>query len=512
LVVEGDTSPTSLVVEVGGGEDTGGLSAAFFSALPLVHKDAAALAALPRAVRPYYAAQSELVDFYCASLGALAEERRAGVVPGSVPPPSPGRGATDAAGGGAAALSPAAAAAAAPQPAADAASLTAAAVGFAINASMCVNVLLLIIKVYAAATSSSIAVVASTIDSFLDLLSGSIMWASSTLAARRDNAHAFPVGKTRYEPVAILIFSCIMGSAALQILTESAQKLVAGFTAGSLDTGVTPATVGIIAATVALKAGLWALCGRLAAASASCDALATDHMCDVATNAVTLAALLVVERAPVAWPADPAAAIVLALWMLFVWTRQGKQQVLNLSSKAASAQQLSKLVFVALTHAPAHVQFVDTVMAYYVGNKMQVECDIGLAADMHLKDAHDIGENLQRRLEAVEDVERAFVHLDTEFNHSKDVRRRRASTPPLHTHIHGAHPPPKPPAVRACEPVDQDVGWLGVPLMWSFFLLLCALEGGLIIFSFLLFVRGVVKKRREQLAVHGDALLKSGHR
>ena len=92
----------------------------------------------------------------------------------------------------------------------------------------------------------------------------------------------------------------------------------------------------------------------------------------------------------------------------------------TLRSKAASPMQVAKLVFVALSHAPAQVRFVDTVLAYYVGNKMQVECDIGLAPDMHLKNAHDIGENLQRRLEAVDDVERAFVHLDTEFEHSKD--------------------------------------------------------------------------------------------
>jgi cation diffusion facilitator family transporter len=396
---------------------TGGLPPSFPATLAACYKSPAELDALPHAQAAYYSAQRELIDFYRATIDALDLEERAGVAPGSVqPPPSPG---VCGGSGGGSGTPPAAASpddAAAPP----AASLTAAAVAFAINASMVVNVLLLVIKVYAAATSSSIAVVASAIDSFLDLLSGSIMWVSASLAASKANAHFFPVGKTRYEPIAILIFSCIMGSASLQILTESAQKLAAGFSGGGLDTGVTPATIGIIATTVAMKAGLWALCGRLAAVSASCDALATDHMCDVATNAVTLIALLVVDKVPAAWPADPAAAILLALWMLFVWTRQGKQQVLNLSSKAASHLQVSKLVFVALTHAPAQVKFVDTVLAYYVGNKMQVECDIGLDEGMPLKSAHDIGENLQRRLEAVDDVERAFVHLDTEFAHSKD--------------------------------------------------------------------------------------------
>jgi len=38
--------------------------------------------------------------------------------------------------------------------------------------------------------------------------------------------------------------------------------------------------------------------------------------------------------------------------------------------------------------------------------------------------AQDVGENLQRRLEALEDVERAFVHLDTEFEHCKGFEHR----------------------------------------------------------------------------------------
>ena len=35
-----------------------------------------------------------------------------------------------------------------------------------------------------------------------------------------------------------------------------------------------------------------------------------------------------------------------------------------------------------------------------------------LPGDMPLKDAHDIGEDLQNKIEALPEVERAFVHLD----------------------------------------------------------------------------------------------------
>ena len=39
---------------------------------------------------------------------------------------------------------------------------------------------------------------------------------------------------------------------------------------------------------------------------------------------------------------------------------------------------------------------------------------------MPLKEAHDIGEQLQIKIEKMEDVERAFVHLDYEWDHKAE--------------------------------------------------------------------------------------------
>jgi len=60
---------------------------------------------------------------------------------------------------------------------------------------------------------------------------------------------------------------------------------------------------------------------------------------------------------------------------------------------------------------------IDTVRAFYVGLNIFVELDIVLDKDMSLKEAHDIGESLQIKIEQIEEVERAFVHLDYEYEH-----------------------------------------------------------------------------------------------
>ena len=41
---------------------------------------------------------------------------------------------------------------------------------------------------------------------------------------------------------------------------------------------------------------------------------------------------------------------------------------------------------------------------------------------MTLRDAHDIGESLQEKIESLPEIERAFVHLDYETNHRPEHR------------------------------------------------------------------------------------------
>jgi divalent metal cation (Fe/Co/Zn/Cd) transporter len=68
-------------------------------------------------------------------------------------------------------------------------------------------------------------------------------------------------------------------------------------------------------------------------------------------------------------------------------------------------------------YRPDIVTKIDTVQVVHFGTNCFTEVDIGLPGSMPLSEAHDIGMELQQRLEAIDDVERAFVHLDFEFEH-----------------------------------------------------------------------------------------------
>lgn len=85
---------------------------------------------------------------------------------------------------------------------------------------------------------------------------------------------------------------------------------------------------------------------------------------------------------------------------------------------------LQTLTYVARNHHP-DVIAIDTVRAYHYGYNYLVELDIVLPRDMPLHLAHDIGESLQNKLEALDKVERAFVHLDYETDHSPEHKPSR---------------------------------------------------------------------------------------
>ena len=87
-----------------------------------------------------------------------------------------------------------------------------------------------------------------------------------------------------------------------------------------------------------------------------------------------------------------------------------------LTGHTAQPEFLKKLTWISVNHHEK-IQKIDTVRAFHFGSNFLVEVDIVLDEELNLKEAHDIGESLQQKLERLSDVERAFVHLDYEYTH-----------------------------------------------------------------------------------------------
>lgn len=285
----------------------------------------------------------------------------------------------------------------------------------AMHLSFASNIVLLLVRVGIAAISGSLSIIVTTLDAVLDVISGFIIWFTA-LSIRNVNKYKYPIGKTRMEPLGIIVFSCIMGSAGFYIVLEGCQQLVAGAKSHL------PALWIIISGSLAvilMKAFMYWMCRD--SSNPSVQAFALDHLNDVIVNSVGLVGALLGNR--VAYWLDPTIAMVLSMWLIWAWGRQALENIMALIGMSASPEQLQKLTYLCCNHS-SQITKIDTVRAYTFGHNWFVEVDVVLPEEMSLRTAHDIGESLQIKLERLPDVARAFVHLDYETSHRpehKDV-------------------------------------------------------------------------------------------
>ncbi|CAM6097207.1 unnamed protein product [Calypogeia fissa] len=282
---------------------------------------------------------------------------------------------------------------------------------FAIRISNIGNMLLFAAKVYASVRSGSLAIIASTLDSLLDLLSGFILWFTA-VSMRRPNPYLYPIGKKRMQPLGILVFASVMATLGLLVIYESVKRLIARDSTLDLEGEKRDWVVAIMVTASVVKLGLMLYCRTFK--NEIVRAYALDHFFDVVTNVIGLVAAIL--AAMFSWWIDPVGAILLAIYTIRTWSMAVVENVNSLVSKTASPDFLQKLTYLCWNHHK-EIRQIDTVRAYTFGAHYFAEVDIVLPGDMPLQVAHDIGESLQNKLESLPDIERAFVHLDYEVSH-----------------------------------------------------------------------------------------------
>lgn len=74
---------------------------------------------------------------------------------------------------------------------------------------------------------------------------------------------------------------------------------------------------------------------------------------------------------PALWWFDPVAAILMSLYMVWMWCDAARTQIALITGQVATSRELGEITFLALTHSPS-ILAVDTILAYQLGNKLQV--------------------------------------------------------------------------------------------------------------------------------------------
>ena len=255
---------------------------------------------------------------------------------------------------------------------------------------MLVNLLLTVGKLMAVISSNSVSLLASLVDSALDLLSTVVIFATSRASAYRswNTFYKYPVGKRRLEPLGVLIFSVLMVMSFAQVLLESVNRLWGTLKYHHGDNTQLP-MIGIVLmlVTIVVKSFMWLWCRNSKNSSAA--AIAQDSENDVMFNIFSLIFPLLDAYFKLGI-LDPIGGGLLSMYIIIEWISTLADTTSKLTGKVASASDVSRCLY--LVSRFELVQSIAGFELYHAGDNMVAEVDVVLPMSFHLKEAHDLGE------------------------------------------------------------------------------------------------------------------------
>ncbi|MBD3398349.1 cation diffusion facilitator family transporter [Candidatus Micrarchaeota archaeon] len=270
-----------------------------------------------------------------------------------------------------------------------------------------VNVFLFIIKLFAGLLSGSLAILSDAFNSFMDILSYLIVFFSIKLAQKGPDAD-HPFGHRRAEPLSALLIGIISGVLAFEIMKAAVDNVLFGDFAIS----ITPIVFGIVLLSILLKFASYIYLRQKASSSmsTSLEAISIDSRNDVFASSIVLIGIIgVYFDFPVL---DDAAAILIAFYILYSGYSIARKNIDYLMGAKPEKKVLGRIRKAA--KSVKGLKRLSSTRAHYVGDRVHVEISITLDKKLTPKKTHDIGERVQKEVEKIDVVSRAFVHIDYE--------------------------------------------------------------------------------------------------
>jgi cation diffusion facilitator family transporter len=279
------------------------------------------------------------------------------------------------------------------------------------------NTLLALVKGSAAWLSGSTAVLATAVDSATDLVYTLFMaWGLWRSQQPADEDH--PQGHARIEPLVSIVIALMMGLAGWEVVQRAVTQL--GTAPGPVS--YTAWSVVVLVGSGIVKLAMYVVVRRLGqrAHSPAIAATARDNLSDfVSSGTALLGVLLASWLHPLA---DPVAALLVSIWIFRNAVAILLENLGYLVGRAPGEDLLARV------HAAAMgiegVVDVHRIVADYVGPRLRVELHVDVPGEITLSAAHDISERVAATVEALDEVDQAFVHLEPA--HSRMLSRGEA--------------------------------------------------------------------------------------
>jgi cation diffusion facilitator family transporter len=266
------------------------------------------------------------------------------------------------------------------------------------------NAGLFFLKLSAGLLSGSIALISDAMNSLNDMVASIATFICIRISNKQaDEGH--PFGHSRAEPIAGIVIAILAGILGFEMIRESIGRFIVPREA---EIGFFALSVPVITmVTKFLMAGHFRSVGR-EANSPALLATAVDSLMDVFVSA---AALIGIVGARLGYGfLDPAAGIVISIWVIYAGYRIGLENIDYLMGKAPEPALMAEIKEAALS--VDGVRAINTVRAHYVGNFIHVEIHIEVDKALSTELSHAIGKKVEEGVESIRSIEKSFIHID----------------------------------------------------------------------------------------------------
>jgi len=271
-------------------------------------------------------------------------------------------------------------------------------------ASILGNVLLAILKVFVGFLYSSLALISDGIHSLSDVATSIVGYFGVKIASKpADKTH--PFGHSRFESLFAFFIGILLFLVAYEIARDALKRIFSGHVIEVNSVMLAVVVISIVSKEAmtqyALRVGK-KLNNQILVADAY------HHRSDALSSVAVLIGLLL-QRLGFTY-GDALAGLVVALLVGKAAAEIVFKNVNYLTGTSPPFELCEKIKETALS--VEGVVGVHDLRAHYVGPKLHVELHIEVPPHLTLKEAHDISEEVKRRIEKIEEVEVAFVHVD----------------------------------------------------------------------------------------------------
>ncbi|WEK41918.1 MAG: cation diffusion facilitator family transporter [Candidatus Sphingomonas colombiensis] len=266
---------------------------------------------------------------------------------------------------------------------------------------------LLILKGFGAWHTGSVAMLGSLADTALDLLASLVTLYGVKLAAEpADHDHRFGHGKA--EALAALFQVALITASAAAIAWRAVVALRNPQPTHDASTGIAVSVAAIVATLVLL----WyqrTIIRRTGSIAIMADNL--HYQSDALLNGSVIVALVLDQFIGWSW-ADPVFGIVIAMWLAYGAFQASSQAIDQLMDKEWSEDQ--RAAFIEVAARQPGIRGIHDFRTRRSGSHDFAQFHMEVARDLTIAQAHDIVENVERRLRDAFPKVEVLIHLDPE--------------------------------------------------------------------------------------------------